>query len=112
MQNGQRKALKSFVLHIRVRIGIRPQPGLPDGFRSRIALPAYELNDCSARRSHALRLPAAAALARSWLRRKTSRKWQPAAQFQDRQESVNWSRRPSAAAIRTWRSDWRIAAPT
>jgi hypothetical protein len=73
MQNGQRKALKSFVLHIRVRIGIRPQSGLLDGFRLRIALPAYELNDCSARRSHALRLPGAA-LARSWLRRKTSRK--------------------------------------
>jgi hypothetical protein len=50
MQNCQRKALKSFVLHIRVRIGIRQQPGLLDGFRSRIALPAYELNDCSTRR--------------------------------------------------------------
>jgi hypothetical protein len=50
MQNGQRKALKSFVLHIRVRIGIRPQSGLLDRFRLRIALPAYELNDCSTRR--------------------------------------------------------------
>src|SRR5690349_10907679 len=27
MQNGRRKALKSFVLHIRVRIGLRPQAG-------------------------------------------------------------------------------------
>jgi hypothetical protein len=50
MQNGRRKALKSFVLHIRVRIGIRLPSGLLDRFRLRIALPAYELNDCSTRR--------------------------------------------------------------
>jgi hypothetical protein len=50
MQNGRRKALKSFVLHIQVRIALRPQPGLLGRFRLRIALPAYELNDCSARR--------------------------------------------------------------
>jgi hypothetical protein len=28
MQSGRRKALKSFVLHIRFRIGLRPQPAL------------------------------------------------------------------------------------
>jgi hypothetical protein len=45
MQNGRRKALKSFVLHIRVRIGLRPQPAWSAGsiprLASRYKLPLY-----------------------------------------------------------------------
>jgi len=37
MQNGRRKALKSFVLHIRVRIRLRPEPACSAGSAQRLA---------------------------------------------------------------------------
>src|SRR5438105_5008264 len=46
MQNGRRKALKSFVLHIRVRFGLRPQSRAARPVPRRYQAP--KLNDCCA----------------------------------------------------------------